>query len=296
MPPARPRRPGPPAPPVSRPRRRRRSRPRLPGTPAIEHPTGKDALVLQIAIGGGFVPAEYNLTNLPILSIYGDGRVITQGPQLMIYPGAAMPNLQVRTITEAGLQKVLAAAAEAGLLGPDKHYDDGGMIADAATTTFTLNAGGRVHTISAYALSEEENAGPNLSEADAEARQLLREFLGQVTSLPELAGASELTADQPYTPHAIRLFVSDEAPVVDESNPEQEPIEWPLDTPLADFGEPMAQGEVFPFNCGVVEGADLDTLLPLLEQANTLTPWTSEGKSYSVTVRPLLPDESGCPA
>jgi hypothetical protein len=265
------------------------------GTPAIEHPTGKDSLVLRITIDGGFVPPNVTFTTLPVLSIYGDGRVIVQGPQTMIYPGAAMPALQGRTITEAGLQKVLAAAAEAGLLGPDSHYDDGGMIADAATTTFILNAGGRVHTISAYALYEQENAGPNLSKDDAAARDLLREFLNQVTNLPELAGASELTEVQPYTPHAVRLFISDQKPLVDESNPRQDAIVWPLDTPLAEIGEPLGSGNPFELDCAVVEGADLDTLLPLLEDANTLTPWTSEGKTYTLFIRPLLPDESGCP-
>jgi hypothetical protein len=266
-----------------------------PSAPAIEHPTGKDALVLRITIDGGFVPPNVTLTTLPVLSIYGDGRVIVQGPQLMIYPGPAMPNLQVRNITEEGLQKVLAAAVEAGLLGPDAHYDDGGMIADAATTTFYLNAGGRLHTISAYALSEQENAGPNLSKEDAAARELLREFFNKVTDLPSLAGADELTAEQAYEPHAVRLFISDQPPYVDESNPEQDAIEWPLETPLAEIGQPIGENNPLGLDCALIEGADLDTLLPLLEKANPLTPWTSEGKTYSLFVRPLLPDEAGCP-
>lgn len=265
-----------------------------PGTPAIEHPTGKDALVLRITLDGGFVPPNVHLTTLPIIAIYGDGRVIVQGAQIMIYPGPLMPSLNVRTITEEGLQKVLAAAAEAGLLGPDKHYDDGGTIADAATTTFVLNAGGRTHTISAYALFEQENPGPNLSREDAAARELLREFLAKVTNLPELAGESELTEERPYLPSAARVFISDDAPMVDEHNPAQDPIAWPLNTPLATFGSAVGLGSPFELRCGVVEGAELDTLLPLLQEANTLTPWTSEGESYSLIVRPLLPDETGC--
>jgi hypothetical protein len=213
----------------------------------------------------------------------------------MIYPGPALPGLFARNITEEGLQKVLAAAAEAGLLGADKQYSDGGMVADAATTTFILNAGGRVHTISAYALFEADDMrGPNLSDEDFEARKRLKAFLNAVTNLPELVGASELTSEQEYTPHAVRIFVSDQAPVVDDSNPEQDEIAWPLETPLGEFGEQIGSGD-FALNCGVVEGAELDTLLPLLEKANTLTPWTSEKQSYTILVRPMLPDETGCP-
>ncbi|HVA85136.1 MAG TPA: hypothetical protein VNF73_02335 [Candidatus Saccharimonadales bacterium] len=43
-------------------------------------------------------------------------------------------------------------------------------------------------------------------------------------------------------------------------------------------------------------GADLATVEPLLQRASTLTPWTSGGHRWSIVVRPLLPDESGCPA
>ncbi|MBM4408651.1 MAG: hypothetical protein FJ038_08675 [Chloroflexi bacterium] len=265
-----------------------------PAKPPIQHPTGRDALVLRITIDGGFVPPHVILTTLPVLSIYGDGRVIVQGAVPAIYPGPVLAPLWVRTITEAGLQKVLAAAAEAGLLGADRHYDDGGLVADAPTTTFILNAGGGTHTISAYALAEAEMAGPNLSKEDAAARKALRAFLEAVTDLPKLAGESELTAEHPYTPHAVRVFVSDEPPFVDENNPEQDPIAWPLKAPLAKFGSMQGEPGGFQVQCGVVEGADLDTLLPLIAKANTLTPWTSEGKSYSIYVRPLLPDESGC--
>ena len=34
--------------------------------------------------------------------------------------------------------------------------------------------------------------------------------------------------------------------------------------------------------------------MPLVEQANQLTPWTSDGSQYGLLFRPLLPDESGC--
>ena len=43
---------------------------------------------------GGFVTPESLLARLPIVVVYADGRVITQGPQIDIYPGPLMPNLQ----------------------------------------------------------------------------------------------------------------------------------------------------------------------------------------------------------
>jgi hypothetical protein len=43
-----------------------------------------------------------------------------------------------------------------------------------------------------------------------------------------------------------------------------------------------------------VTGSDLATLLPLVQTANQLTPWTSGGKEYTLLFRPMLPDETGC--
>jgi hypothetical protein len=92
------------------------------GPGAIAHPTGADDLVLRMEIGGGLVAPGWILSQLPLVSVYGDGRVITQGPQIEIYPGPALPNLLVSRVSEDGLQQILAAARDAGLVGPDASY------------------------------------------------------------------------------------------------------------------------------------------------------------------------------
>src|SRR3954469_22813419 len=72
------------------------------GAGAIGHPTGSDDLVLRMDVSGGFVPAEVTLKNVPGVSIFGDGRMIVTGPVIEIYPGPALPNLQVTRLTEEG--------------------------------------------------------------------------------------------------------------------------------------------------------------------------------------------------
>ncbi len=58
------------------------------GTPT---PVGSDQLVLRIEEVGGFVAVQYNLTRMPIMSLYADGLLITPGVQTDIYPGPALP-------------------------------------------------------------------------------------------------------------------------------------------------------------------------------------------------------------
>ena len=73
---------------------------------------------------------------------------------------------------------------------------------------------------------------------------------------------------------------------------EQPPITWPLDD-LAAAGEPL-ENSPLGARCLVVEGDDLATIKPLLEGANQLSVFESEGEFYSLIPRPLYPDESGC--
>lgn len=270
--------------------------PSEPPNPAgIEYPTGHDDLVIRLRYVGGFAPPSAHVLDLPVVSIFGDGTVLIPGAVPAIYPGPALPNLQQATITPAGMQVLLEAARDAGLLGPNAHYDLGGIM-DASSSEFTVNANGSIHTISAYALFESggrEPQDPGADPAVAEARAKLLVFQNQLTNLEALLGP-EVGEATPFVPTSLQLLVTNGAPV-DEQALGQEPIEWPLAMPLATFGETMPS-LIMGERCGVVSGSDSDSLLPLFQRANTLTPWTNDGGVFGIAVRPLLPGEAGCPA
>src|SRR5207249_8230596 len=124
---------------------------------SIDHPIGPDDLILRIDMVGGFIAPQAQLHRVPLLALYGDGRLIVPGPQIEIYPGPALPNLQVRTVSEAGIQAILAASRRAGLLGADRQYNGG--LPDLPTTTFTVVAGGARHVVSVQGLGA---AGPSV--------------------------------------------------------------------------------------------------------------------------------------
>jgi hypothetical protein len=254
----------------------------------IQHPTGADQLVLRWEYQGGFVAYEYTLTRIPSFSSYGDGTLITEGPQPEIYPGPAMPNLLSTPLTEDGTQTILGAAEDAGLTSGDAAYPFP-CIADAATTVFTVDAGGAVSTVAAYALGEGQTDCRNV---DSNARAKLAGFQAKLGDLQSWLPAGAIGSEQPYEPTQVRLYVG---PFVTDPNLTQEPIDWPLDTRLADLGAPLAgQTSDQQLRCGVVSGPELATLLPDLQKANQLTPWRSDGSDFRLLVRPLLPDEHGC--
>jgi hypothetical protein len=256
---------------------------------------GATDLVLRFRYVGGFAPPSAHLMDLPVVSVYGDGTVIVPGPQIMIYPGPALPNLQRAAITLAGMQVLLTAARDAGLLGPDAQYDLGGIM-DASTAEFTLNAEGRVHIVSAYALMEgggrEPELPPDTDPAVADARAKLSLFQGQLGSLEALLD-TEIEPWTTFEPDSVQLLVTAGAPD-DGQGLVQEPIAWPLDADLATFGDALPT-LMESQRCGAVDGVDLETLWPLLGQANALMPWTDGDAAFGIAVRPLLPAETGCP-
>jgi len=286
------------------------------GTPPTVESKGPDDVVLRVDTGGGFVPVEVNLAHIPEFSLYGDGRAITQGPQIMIYPGPALPNLLVRKIAPAGVTEILKAAQKAGLTGPNRNFDQAAnVVTDMPTTTFTLSTDDGTHETSAYGfdfLREVEN----LSDKDREAVDALFKFQSFLQELEDRLPEGSVGKEESYRPGQMRAHATErvtqpaeQAPAEDpaaqtgeqpggttieppiEELP-QEPVAWPLPAPLSEFGQP-SQPE--SYRCGTVEGADLDLLLEAAQKANQLSPWTSGGKTYTVILRPLLPDESGCP-
>ena len=257
--------------------------------PGIQHPTGPTQLVLRVDTDGGFVAPGWLLTHVPGFSLYGDGRVVTVGPQIMIYPGPALPSLVETRLTEAGIQAVLRAAQDAGLFGADRNLPLEG-IADAPTTTFRLVAGGGTHVTSAYALGMDHPA-PDPSAPDAIARRLLADFQAKLENLPALVGAGQLTAESQYLFSGLRVYVDPYQPLQSTDLPAQSPVAWPGPS-LATAGAPVSNQP--GTRCVVVEGAQLESVLPAIRASNALTPWTSGGATWSLRLRPLLPDESGC--
>jgi hypothetical protein len=253
----------------------------------IAHPTGSDQLVLRWEYQGGFVAPEYTLTRPPSWSLYGDGRLVTEGPMIEIYPGPALPNLLVTRITEDGIQAILQAAKDAGLMNGDASYPYP-CVADAPDTVFTTNAGGTTSVVSATALGDAGGgACPNV---DTAARKDLADFLAKLGDLASFLPSGSVGTEESYASSEIRIYAM---PYDGQPDVPQEPVAWPLTTPLDSFGDPQQVG-IQDARCGVVTGADLEALMPLLQQANQLTPWTSGGARYRLVVRPLLPDEHGC--
>ena len=262
-----------------------------PGGSTILHPTGSGDLLLRYEEVGGFVAPEALLSRYAIVSIYGDGTIITVGPVPAIFPGPAMPNLVAGKVSEAGIQRLLVAAGTAGLLGPDAQYDATG-IADATTARFTVVAAGSRHVISAYALRE-ATSGMEGGPAAAAARARLRAFADGLGDLRRTLGPEAVGPDGPYAYSALRILVAPGAPPSGDPAVARPPLAWPLSSPLASFGAP-GTGPTASLRCGVVRGADLDALRPLLATATQITGWRSGGSTYTLTLLPMLPDDPGC--
>jgi hypothetical protein len=259
------------------------------GTTGIEHPTDANDLILGVAYEGGFVAYEYTLGTTPFWSLFGDGTLIVPGPQIEIYPGPALPNLTATPVSEDGVQAILQAARDAGLMDGDANYGDM-CIADAANTVFTTTADGSTSVVSAYALDVGEPTGTCGGGKDAEARAKLVAFQAKLTDLASWLPAGSLGTEAPYDPTEMRVYV---LPYQGDPELPQDPIAWPLATSLDGFGEAVANAPS-ETRCGVVTGEDLTTLLAAAQDANALTPWTSGGTEYHLIFRPLLPDEHTC--
>jgi hypothetical protein len=266
-----------------------------PSDSPIPHPDG-DALVFRYGYSGGFVPMETIFSNLPAFSLMGDGRVIVQGAQTAIYPGPALPSIQVRTLSESGMQAVLAEIAATGQFEADAQWLGAQRsVADAPNTDFVLHAGGRDVAVSVYALGIwlADAATPGITDAELEAHRTLSALVERLGSLDAWLPASSWSDAeyQPFRADALRLLVRNvdgEAP--DPSGLDRGVLAWPTAADPTTFGRPSGIGD--GSRCGVVSGADAGAWYASLASANQLTRWTADGHAYAVVVRPLLPDEA----
>ncbi|MGY1608620.1 hypothetical protein [Geodermatophilus sp. SYSU D00700] len=245
-----------------------------PGAPASPGPLPA-GLVLQVAHTGGFTTPEELATRLPLVSVYGDGRVLTQGPQIAIWPAPALPNVQVARVDEATVRDLVDRAVEAGVTGSGDLGEP--PLADAATTRFTLVTAEGTSVREVYALAETPD--DTVTDEQAEARGRLQDLADELTGLG--GGATET-----YEPQTVAAVVQ---PYTggDPELPQPE-VAWPgPDLP----GTPLGAG----LTCVSATGQQAADLLAAAASATVLTPWvTADGSRWSVAFRPVLPHESGC--
>jgi hypothetical protein len=256
------------------------------GAGSLDYPTGRTDVVVQISVGGGFVPVEYNLTQIPGFTLYGDGTVVVTGPQIEIYPPPALPNLQTTTISAEAIQEMLSQAKEAGLFANDVDYGQPG-ITDVPTTTITINAGGVNYISSLYALGMEEGAA-GLTALQQQARATVISWESKLYDLTAFEPGDTVWEEYGFTALAVFSLPYDPSTAPDETDVQPNQLDWSLGD-LGTLGEPV-QPE--GYRKVVVSGADLDTLRPLLEQATWITLWKAGDREYHLYFRPLLPHES----
>jgi len=243
-------------------------------------------VVLRVESVGGFVPPDFTVTQLPTYSLYGDGRFITQMPQIAIYPGPSLPGLSVRTVSPAGIAQLVQLALDAGVGSADDLGVPG--VADVPSTVFTVTKNGAVSTTSVAALGFDSG----LSQPQVAARKKLSDFMDKLADLPGMIGAANAGEEKPYEPGALAVLADPwmmADPIGEQPQAEKA---WPGPA----LPGPDLPGSPVPgMHCLTVTGAELPKALEAAAwPTNVLTPFVWEGQRYALSFRPLLPDESGC--
>ena len=238
-------------------------------------------LALQVAYTGGFVPPRVSYTQLPLVSVYADGRAITEGPVAAVHPGPALPNLQVAQIEPAQVEQLLQQALDAGV----GRQMDLGMppIADVPDTRFTVVTAHGTRTTDVHALQRglfpEGEDVPGLTEEQTAARAELQDLLDELTSL----GADS----EAYEPEVVVAVAGTDVPV---GGSPDDVVTWP-GPPLP--GDELGTG--LDLYCVAARGEAADAVLEAAADATAETVWQNpDGGRWALSLRPLLPHESGC--
>ena len=250
-------------------------------------PTEADEAVIYISRFKSGDGDEARLATLPVAAIYGDGRIIRPASQIAVDPAPALPGLQVTTLDDAGVDLVLAKAAEAGLVGADRELRLP-TEKDPTITAFDIFLDGQRRRTIVESLAEIADDDPRLPPKGQAERMSMKMVVQMLTDPSATLAGNIVGEDALYAPTAVRVLV---APA---DGTEGAAVEWPL-ADLATIGDPV--GSASGLRCAVIEGDDWSTVEPIAASANQATPWSSGGAEYSLRFRPLLPGESaasGC--
>jgi hypothetical protein len=245
-------------------------------------PAAANGLILRVEYSGGFISPSVLAARLPIVSVYADGRVISEGPVAAIYPGPALPNVLEGQIDRSAVQDLVDRAMAAGVA----ETSDLGIppVADAPSTRFTVVTASDTYVREVYALWETPAGEGTASGVNAEQEAARAKLSDLLTALTDAAAGQS----HAYEADAVAAIAS---PWLDPEDGLQQPeVAWPGP---ALPGQPT--GGPPDVSCVTATGDQAQALLGAARSANSATPWvTADGSRWSVILRPLLPDESGC--
>ena len=258
--------------------------------PRYDYPTDPGVVVVDLTTGGGFVPVEVSIDGRPEFRLYGDGTVLAR-PENETFPSP--PQLLRYRLTPEGIQTVLAAADDAGLLGEAPDYGQP-MVTDVPTTILTIAVDGASVSHSAYALEFEDD--PGLTAAQREARQRFAGFAEYLRTLPTSAPDALAEEPAPYEPEAADVYVFER-----EVEPGFTAPEWPFDRLPTDW-PPASSDTAFGGSCLTILGAELEPYLAPAEGEEWTALYASGEKAdgsprfWSMGIDLVLPGDTGCSA
>lgn len=247
------------------------------GESGAGRPSDPESPLLQVRSEGGFVPVELDFGRGPTYTLLADGRLIYEGPVILIYPGPLLPNYQVTQVTDEQIDELMTLIEEIGLPGMESGLDDSAAatVADATTEVVTYWDENGVHEYSVYGLGIDPNPNP----ATAATVELVNTLSDAVFS----------TESEEYVGDRVRVISGVAQTPPDTEFEDVRP--WPLE------GEDPNQWT--ELNLGYTCKVFGPEVLDFFRDASQVTQWlhpveTMDAPPFILLVRPLHPGEPDC--
>ena len=263
------------------------------GGPPSPSPSGSASPESAYALRAAFtqaIPPTARFTWLPYAFVTADGIAITQGAVPAIIPGPLVPPLFGAQLSDGGYDRIVDRARSLGLLDGSGDFGPAEPMPGSVSGTIGLRVDGVVRE-----LTGDPNANIQCITTPCEAAPGTPEAFGsfwmELGDLRSMVG-DELGAEAEHHPEAYALLIGVAPP--DDAGIEPQVVDWVLDTPLAEMGQPVGP-EPTP-RCAAVGGDDATTLEAAIARSNQLTMWVDESVDapVSIVVRPLLPGDDPC--
>jgi hypothetical protein len=225
----------------------------------------------------------------PTAVITADGTYVTAVPADAKDPKPLLPTLVGKSLSDAGREAIQVEAKRLGMAGRKTDFRGVLGLPGAVLGRLQLTVDGEPITL--------------IGEPDSKLL-CIPQFCDPVPGTPEAFGelwrkvadptkwlADDLGPETAFVPSSYALLVG---PSPGSDGAGASIADWPLATPLATFGAEVANGAR---RCGIVSGADADTLRPALEEATVRTRWIQDAGSsaaFEIAVRPIIAGEDPC--